>query len=86
MMHGRIGIWIQKAHRHTDSMDQDPRIRTHNAVMQNVIKITLYQKLIVLTLLTGSRTNQWNILNIYNFSLCLPHLPLQQMWMGLDPF
>ncbi len=37
--------------------------------MTNVIKITLDQKLIVLTLLTGSRTNEWNILNIYNFSL-----------------
>jgi hypothetical protein len=61
------------------------RIRTHNADRQNVIKITLDQKLIVLTLLTGSRINEWNILNIYNFSLSLPHLPLQQMDGGWTP-
>jgi hypothetical protein len=77
---GRIRIWIQKAHKHTDPTDPD-----HNTDAKNVIKLILDNKFIVLTLLTGSRTNEWNILNIENFSL-LPSSPFAANGWGWTPF
>ncbi len=64
-----------EARRHTDSMDQGPDPQCWYAECD---KNYLRSKIDVPTL-TSSRINEWNILNIYNFSLCLPHLPLQQM-------
>jgi hypothetical protein len=72
-----------EAHRYTDSTDQNPDPdlqRWYDECDKN----NLRSKFIVLTLLTGSRTNEWNILNIYHFSLS-PSSPFAANGWGWTP-